>query len=257
MCRLAAYLGPPLRLRRFLMEPEHSLMRQSWEPQELREAVVNADGYGVGWFNEEGKPAVYTCTRPIWADTNLDGLADSLQSRVWLANVRSATPGQPTSEANTQPFLHSGLIYLHNGYLEDFNLQMRVEFHRRLPAKLLATLQGNSDSEYLFALIRHYRENGTPLHEAIATSCRELSDVAGRKTALFNAILCDGKRLYLCRYAVNGACPSLYYLTAPERYPEGMLVASERLDADAGWQPVPERRVLVLDRGRPTSEFVL
>ena len=103
MCRLAAYLGPEISLGRFLMEPAHSLYRQSWEPKEMDEAVLNADGFGFGWVNPSKQTAVYTSTQPIWSDTNLASLSNSLHSRYWLANVRSATPGQQITQTNTHP----------------------------------------------------------------------------------------------------------------------------------------------------------
>ena len=49
MCRLAAYLGPEIPLRSFLLDFPHSLYQQSWDPKELTEARLNADGYGVAW----------------------------------------------------------------------------------------------------------------------------------------------------------------------------------------------------------------
>ena len=53
MCRLAAYIGPTLRLEELLLKPEHSLVKQSWAPREMMEARLNADGYGFGWFDQE------------------------------------------------------------------------------------------------------------------------------------------------------------------------------------------------------------
>ncbi|HBE92200.1 MAG TPA: hypothetical protein DDW55_06595, partial [Gammaproteobacteria bacterium] len=62
MCRLAAYLGPELRLEKLLIEPEHSLVKQSWAPREMLEAKLNADGYGYGWYDPEGNPLRYRYT---------------------------------------------------------------------------------------------------------------------------------------------------------------------------------------------------
>ena len=46
MCRLLAYLGPPIRLDRLIVEPEHSLVEQSYKPREMTSGHVNADGFG-------------------------------------------------------------------------------------------------------------------------------------------------------------------------------------------------------------------
>ena len=38
MCRIAAYLGEPIALSHFLLDPPHSLEVQGWAPQELKYA---------------------------------------------------------------------------------------------------------------------------------------------------------------------------------------------------------------------------
>ncbi len=51
MCRLLAYLGSPVSLEHLLYKPEHSLIVQSYQPCEMTSGVVNADGFGVGWYH--------------------------------------------------------------------------------------------------------------------------------------------------------------------------------------------------------------
>ncbi len=58
MCRIAAYLGEPIALGKFLIEPPHSLQVQGWAPRELKYARLNADGYGFAWYADDGQPAV-------------------------------------------------------------------------------------------------------------------------------------------------------------------------------------------------------
>jgi len=256
MCRLVAYLGPPLRLDRLLLEPEHSLLRQTWMPQEMREAVLNADGYGLGWYTEEDEPATYRCTLPMWADDNLHGLAVTLHSRIWLANARSATPGQGNGTANTQPFVHDGWMYLHNGYLQDFNPTLRAEFHRRLPAEALATLGGTTDSEYLFALIRHHLHAGDG-RAAIRAAWAALAQMTSGHRALLNVVLYDRQRLIACRHALHGECPSLYYRLGVNGAAEAALVASERLDDDPAWREVAAHHLLVMERDGSVTQAAL
>jgi dimethylhistidine N-methyltransferase len=52
MCRHLAYLGPPVPLRRLLVDPPGGLYEQSWRPRRQRHGTVNADGFGVGWYPE-------------------------------------------------------------------------------------------------------------------------------------------------------------------------------------------------------------
>ena len=51
-----------------LIEPPHSLYRQSWAPRRQRHGTVNADGFGVGWYADgDPVPARYRRAGPIWA----------------------------------------------------------------------------------------------------------------------------------------------------------------------------------------------
>lgn len=252
MCRLAAYLGPPIRLDRFLLEPPHSLYRQSWACREMREVVVNADGYGIGFLNAGGAALCYRSTLPVWSDPNLPALGAALDSPLWVGNVRSATPGQATTFHNTQPFADGGLFFLHNGYLDRFD-SLKAEFHRRLPPQLAAGIRGDSDSEYLYAWLRGHTADGAEPAAALRQALATLPDVIGPGKALLNIIVAGAGTLLACRHALHAPCPSLYYCTAHARYPGAVLIASERLDDDPAWHPVPAHHLLRLEPGQ-TSE---
>ncbi|HSR61949.1 MAG TPA: ergothioneine biosynthesis protein EgtC [Gammaproteobacteria bacterium] len=250
MCRLAAYLGPTLALQRFLVDPPHSLIKQAWAPREMQEAVLNADGFGIGWYNDS-RPHTYLNIQPIWSDNNLDGLCASLHSDLWLANVRSATPGQMTGLNNTQPFVSGNLMYIHNGFIEDFSPQLRSRFHQRLHPDIQAGIRGNTDSEYLFALIRQHSESEPEdLAAALRNAIDELTIILSGKGVLLNIILSDGKKIYALRHAINKSCPSLYYAMELADYPDAALIASERLNDDNNWQAVPEHSLLRLERNK-------
>lgn len=47
MCRLLGYLGSSIQLDRILIKPEHSLVVQSYKPQEMTAGLLNADGFGL------------------------------------------------------------------------------------------------------------------------------------------------------------------------------------------------------------------
>ncbi|MEJ2094057.1 MAG: class II glutamine amidotransferase, partial [Gammaproteobacteria bacterium] len=51
------------------------LIKQSWAPKEMAEAVLNADGFGFGWYSDINDPMIYLNTLPIWSDINLESLA--------------------------------------------------------------------------------------------------------------------------------------------------------------------------------------
>lgn len=243
MCRHAAYLGPPCRLNAFLTAPPHSLVVQSHSARELERALVCADGYGFGWFNPDGNGAHYRSTLAVWQDPNLQHLGKTLSRSVWVANVRSATPPLPVSHENTHPFLGDGLLFSHNGYIERMRDSVRPRIRAVVSPAIDAAIHGSTDSEQLFALVRHERDHGgrdlaTAVRRAIATLAGMLPDDAD---ALLNVIAATPERIVATRYAIGGRrSPSLHVSSGHTAFPGGRLVASEPLDPDPSWKPVPE-----------------
>ena len=260
MCRIAAYLGPEIPLARFLLEPEHSLVVQSWAPRELKYARLNADGFGFAWYGPDDRPATYVNSLPIWSDVNLASLGRSLTGDLWLASVRSATSGFAAGPANTQPYCDEDVVFTHNGYLSNFHTATRPALCDFLAPPILAAIQGNTDSEYLFALIRHLlaEDDELALESAIGEAFSLLEDWAGDEVALLNLVMSDGERIYACRHAINHDSPSLYYTTDDEGFPDGaQLIASEALTTTGLWQPVPDHHILILDPEAPPELLAL
>jgi gamma-glutamyl hercynylcysteine S-oxide hydrolase len=236
MCRLAAYLGPDLFLQKLLEEEPHSLFKQSWASEELRGTCLNADGFGFSWYREDTGAAIYTSTLPIWSDTNLTGLAQSLQSTLWLAYVRSATPGQAVNQANTQPFKHNNFTFMHNGRIDNFNQGSRAALHGHLSAQIASEIEGNTDSEYLFAMCKQHLNAGVELEDSIVFAFKEVKTIGLTEPAQLNMIISDGEKIVACRHAINGGkCPSLYYTNSHPHYPGALLIASERFSLHAHW----------------------
>jgi glutamine amidotransferase len=259
MCRIAAYLGPPVSLKQFLVDPPHSLVHQAWAPEELRYARLNADGYGFAWFGADADPALYVNPLPIWSDPNLLPLARNLASDLWIASVRSATEGSAVSHANTQPFCDKELIFTHNGFIREFQLEVRKQLTDRLSSEINAAVRGHTDSEYLFALLRQILKEDSELsiESALIELSRQVDATIDGNATLLNFIVSEGTRLYAMRHALNDPCPSLYYTTDDEAFPGGQLIASERLDPSEFWQPVPEHHLLILDPDEPPELIAL
>lgn len=250
MCRIAAYLGPAISLQHFLLSPPHSLMEQSWAPKEMREAKLNADGFGFGWFANTQQPAIYTNPMPIWTDPNLEGLGHALSADCWLAYVRSATRRMDVSHANTQPFRNSTLLFTHNGFIDKFGETLRHNIRHALETHCEKTIHGNTDSEYLFALLRQQLLQGISVEAGIRKLMQLLQQWAGDVKLLLNFVIADKDRIVAMRHAINGECPSLYYCVDEESFPDAKLVASEPLTKSESWQSVPEHHLLILHRDR-------
>lgn len=242
-------MGAPITLERFLFTPSHGLKEQSWAPREMQEARLNADGFGFGWFATDKRPATYVNPMPIWTDVNLRNLARSLSSCQWVANVRSATRRMPVNPFNTMPFSDNSWLFMHNGFIQDFAHTVRGSIRNALPAEVEVGIQGNTDAEYLFALLRAHRARDPDISpdRALLHMLENLHQWLGKTKALLNIIVADGQRVYALRHAVNGDCPSLYYAIDEPDFTAGQLVASETLTATDAWQAVPEHNLIVLD----------
>ena len=241
MCRLAAYMGPDLLLHKLIEEGPNSLVRQSWASEELQGTTLNADGFGFGWYHNDRQAAIYTSTLPIWSDSNLHDLGQALGSSLWLAYVRSATPGQTVNQANTQPFKHGTVLFLHNGRIENFNDGPRTALHHHLSAESAAEIEGNTDSEYLFAMCKQHLAAGRSLQQAIIATCEDIEVLGFNAAVLLNMIISDGETIYACRHALNGGlCPSLYYTASHPHFPDAVIIASEPFSMREYWQSIEE-----------------
>ena len=253
MCRIAAYLGEPIALGKFLIDPPHSLQVQGWAPRELKYARLNADGYGFAWYADDGQPAVYVNPGPIWTDPNLPHLARTLASDLWIASVRSASEGNPVNHANTQPFAGEDFLFDHNGLIDQFHCQVRPRLVADLDPSLLPSIRGNTESEYLFASLRQilFDNQDLSVESALAELMSRIEHWVDGCRALLTIVVSDGERLYAVRHALGDGCPTLYYTTDDEGFPNAQLIASERMTDSSFWQIVPEHQILILAPDKP------
>jgi len=249
MCRLLGYIGSSIQLERILCEPEHSLIVQSYQPKEMQEALMNADGFGIGWYHptREAEPYRYRNIQPIWSDPNLAPLSRYVESGRILAYVRSATPGQAVNLNNCQPFQSGNLTFIHNGYIQDFRDSLYKPIRDRLSDGSYRAIEGNTDSEHLFALFKDaLAGSGTsPLVAALETVLKTVETIAHemRVRVLANMIICDGNRMVASRHAVAGIPPSLYWLQDDPKFPESVIIASEPL-FPGKWHLCPEHSII-------------
>ena len=238
MCRFVAYLGPPVTLEALLLAPEHSLLRQSWEPRHQRHGTVNADGFGVGWYDcgRRPEPARYRTARPMWTDRSFASLAGVVASSVVLAAVRSATPPLPVEESGAPPFTSRRWLFAHNGVVDGFHDEPGIELRRRVSARARAGIEGASDSELLFALVLDRLDAGDSTGEALTGVIRTVEAVT---TARLNLVLTDGEGV-----VATASGDSLFV-----RRGDGVVVASEPFDDDRCWQAVPDRSLVDVRAG--------
>ncbi|MFJ9551392.1 ergothioneine biosynthesis protein EgtC [Streptomyces erythrochromogenes] len=241
MCRHIAYVGPVIPLGRLLGEPEHSLVRQSWEPRRQKNGTVNADGFGVGWYAEgDPVPARYRRAGPIWGDLTFTDLARVVQSGAVLAAVRDATLAGDDGEAAAAPFTDGPWLFSHNGAVRDWPAAA-APLAAALPPGELLQLAARTDSALVWALVRRRLRAGDDLGTALAEPVRELSSAA--PGSRLNLLLTDGAAI-----AATAWGDSLWYLADPAG--GRTVVASEPYDDDTRWCEVPDRTLLTATRSR-------
>lgn len=237
MCRFTAYAGAPTQPGRIVFGGEHSLYRQSWDPRELLSGSVNADGYGVVWYAEDG-PVRVAEARPIWYDDDLRPLLECVRSPVNVAALRNGTPGLPVDRASLLPMTFERWTFVLNGFVPDFRARHMRELRSSLSDRLYGSLFGVSDSETLLLLAVEQIEQGASLTEALlTTAARVLERTVGSETQL-TMTLTDGAGVAAVRTSNVAATNSLYWSRSSSLGPEGIVLASEVLREEDGWTAV-------------------
>ncbi|MDD7964668.1 ergothioneine biosynthesis protein EgtC [Actinomycetospora lemnae] len=255
MCRHLAHVGPtPVTLASLLTEPSHALLVQSYAPADMRGGgTVNADGFGVGWYvsdlpshgskDRSRGPALYRRDDPMWTDASFLDLARAVETTALVAAVRSATVGMPVSTAACAPFRDSadgGRLFSHNGVVRGWPHSMADLAGTLAPVDLL-TLDAATDSALLWALVRARLAAGKDPADALAGVVADT--LAAAPGSRLNLLLGDGEQIVAT--AVDHA---LSYRVRPDG---AVTVASEPLDDDAAWVPVPDGSLLVARAGAP------
>ncbi|MDP9389527.1 MAG: ergothioneine biosynthesis protein EgtC [Actinomycetota bacterium] len=236
MCRFLAYLGPPRTLEELVVDPPHSLLRQCWEPRLQVSGVVNADGFGVGWYDRtrRDEPALYRSVLPMWADRSFLSMAGVVAAGAVVAAVRSATPPLPTEVSATPPFAAGPWLFAHNGAVAGFREGTAARLRRSLSERRESGIAGPTDSEVVFALVLDLLDAGATPADALAGAVAAVGAVAPAPSRL-NLVLCDGARV-----AATACGDSLFVRTEAA----ATIVASEPADGSPGWARVPDGTVV-------------
>jgi len=213
------------------------------------------DGTGIGWFTADGTPQLSKQPIAAYGDAEFARGAHELHSRTFVAHVRFASTGALTLE-NTHPFEQERRLFAHNGVIEDLPA---LEAHLGADMHLV---RGATDSERLFALItREIRACDGDVGAGIDAACSWVA--ANLPLLAINLVLITPDGLWALRY------PETHPLYVLERAPDGPLehasslgsrvrseqaatrplvvIASERMDADANWRELESGELLHVD----------
>ncbi len=241
MCRHIGYIGKKNTLYSILLQHSHSLIELAYKPKEMREAILNADGYGIGWKNEK-RFWLYKNDLPIWNDINLNSLSKSISSNLVIGNVRSATIAENLGYFNTHPFFHNNFCFSHNGYIKDFDILTKKKLLRYFDDKYLGAIKGNTDSELIFLLLLQYIERKKNIKKSIKEVIKIIE--INYPAAMLNFLLAvydnNGKnRLFATKYSKNLTSPSLYYLNNNK----SIFISSEKLNNN-NWSAIKDKSLI-------------
>jgi predicted glutamine amidotransferase len=262
MCRWVAYLGTPIAPKQLLHDPQRSLIEQS-RRHAPNMAIPNGDGTGLGWYEHRAEPALFRSITPAWGDDNLLELATEIRTGLFLAHVRAGT-GTPVQQTNCHPFRYRNWLFVHNGYVADYE-RLRRELLLAVHPDLFGNIAGSTDSELLFHLALTFGLPDDPI-EGIARMAGFVETTAAaagvREPALQMTVgVSDGIRLYAVRYASGPDVNTLFVSEDSDSvrmlYPENdrvahfsddaRVVVSEPLDDLPGlWRKVPPGAALII-----------
>jgi gamma-glutamyl hercynylcysteine S-oxide hydrolase len=221
MCRHLGWLGKPRSVASLTLEPPYGLLVQSYSPRRQKHGLMNADGWGIGFFDDGGVVRRWRSATPLWGDASFASLAPVLQSGCVVAAVRSASVGMPIEVSASAPFTDGHWLLSHNGLVD----------RAVLPASLVA--ESTNDSALLAAMI--FDRGMDALGETIA-------DVAAADpNARLNILAGNGSELRATTWG-----DTLFAL----RRDDGVVLASEPFDDDGDWQEIPDRRLVTVTDNR-------
>ena len=231
MCRHLAHLGPPAPLHDLLFDAPRSLARQAQLPAHMDSGDDNPDGWGVGWYAEgAAEPERYRTITPIWEDTAFAERAARIETGAFLAAARLASPGAAIDPTGNAPFRSGSWLFSLNGIVHGFHDGIGHGLRTQVSPTRRADIEGDTDSEVLFAMTLDRLDAGEAPDDALAAVVR---DVLAVTTGRVNLLLTDGSVV-----AATRSGRSLFV--------RGSTVASEPLDADPAWQEVADGSVVLV-----------
>ncbi|ADU01400.1 ergothioneine biosynthesis protein EgtC [Mycolicibacterium gilvum] len=214
MCRHLAWLGEPVSPAALMLDPPSGLLVQSYAPRRQKHGLMNADGWGVGFF-DGGVPRRWRSAAPLWGDASFASVAPALSSRCVVAAVRSASVGMPVEASASAPFSDGTWLLSHNGLVD----------RAILPATRDA--ESTNDSALLAALI--FDRGLDALGQTI------VAVAADDPNARLNILAANGSRIVATTWG-----DTLSVL----RRDDGVVLASEPYDDDPAWEEIPDRHLV-------------
>ena len=260
MCRLFAFVSPASATAADQLGPRgiDSL---------LALARLHGDGWGWAGVDSPGDaPRVHRSPASAASDPDFAQML-ATPARAAMVHLRWATAGLPVNIRNAHPFEGDGIAFAHNG-----TIKPRETLQGLLSADSVAALQGTTDSEMYFALIRERVAAGEPLPEAaahVAHTLRELFPLAS-----LNALIIDAEHLVVVHASATSILTEHdlarlapvaellpdehnedYFALRIRETADGTVMVGSTGVAGPDWEPLPAESVIAIrldDRRRST-----
>ena len=220
MCRHLGWVGEPRSIASLVLEPPSGLLVQSYAPRRQKHGLINADGWGVGFF-DNGVVRRWRGATPLWGDASFASVAPALSSDCVVAAVRSASVGMPIEPSASAPFTDGQWLLSHNGLVDRAVLPPSARAESTVDSALLAVL--------IF-------ERGL---DALGDTIVEVA--AADRWARLNILAANGSQL--CATTWGDTLSVL-------RQDDGVVLASEPYDDNPHWQEIPDRHLVVAEASR-------
>lgn len=218
MCRHLGWLGDPVSVASLVLEPANGLVVQSYAPRRQKHGLMNADGWGVGFFSSDvpdGTPRRWRSATPLWGDASFASVAPALRGGCIVAAVRSASVGMPIEASASAPFTDGRWLLSHNGLVD------------RAMLPLSTRAESTNDSALLAALI--FERGLDRLADTVA------GVASADPNARLNILAGNGSQLIATTWG-----DTLSVL----RRDDGTVLASEPYDDDPRWRELPDRHLV-------------
>ncbi|MEQ8474455.1 MAG: class II glutamine amidotransferase [Marinoscillum sp.] len=276
MCRFTFYQGRPIRIGSLITEPDHSLINQSFNALE-RDEPLNGDGFGLAWYNMSITPipAFFKSVTPAWNNRNLLELSRITESTCIMAHVRAATQGLLVAETNCHPFGFRQYAFMHNGDIGGFH-HIRRKIVQSLSDDAFESLKGSTDSEHFFCMLQDelQRRDGLDPHDQMSSALmatikkimKIIEEAGVEDHSYMNMVLTNGELAVAVRFTTDlpKHADSLYLnigrkyvcedgvcsMIDPGDREKAVIISSEPLSSDPGWESIPVNSMVVVKDGR-------
>ncbi|GAB79347.1 Predicted glutamine amidotransferase [Austwickia chelonae] len=253
MCRLLAYAAPgPAAVEELIGARQCRTYRMM--------ARLHDDGWGTAWLDESSGHAMVHRLRtvlPGHEDDLLRTVMDRPLSRARIFHLRLATDRMAVQTTNSHPFHADGLAFAHNG-----SIAPTPVLRAMVGPAAMAAVEGTTDSELYFALIREGTAAGMPLTDAVAAAIARIR--TAYPAASLNSVTMSTAEMVVVNSSSAAPLPSWHVHQAPgsvlpdehdERYftmrylvkeDGSFVVASAGLDT-SGWHELPQDSITRVD----------